>query len=253
MEEERTFTCRHESCCNLTASADRVQYQTSGSRTKHEKKKKGHSCNPQTCSICAKLEGKRTGNATVGNWACEHTNGCKNSYSSQSACVYHELHTYHQNCTDDCQRCVNIATNAKAKKDKERLEAVSKEEAQNRLKKREGDIKELNAHLQTIPWEEIIHRDQREKSFFVDKAKALLHCLAPYQSFGATVAEIVKADPSVIRFLQENVEELKAYLPQPTLEVLLAYKDTSLITDEHWNYTMSVFRLDDSASLHHIQ
>ncbi|KAL6063610.1 hypothetical protein QOT17_011491 [Balamuthia mandrillaris] len=133
------------------------------------------------------------------------------------------------------------------------LEAVSRQEVKKRLQEQEEEIKGLTTRLESISWDEIIAKDQSKEGMFIDKAKALLCCLAPQQSFGATIAEIVKGEASFICFLQEKVEKLKAYLPQPTINVLLAYKDTAVISDDKWKHTMSIFSLDDTTTLYHLK
>jgi len=56
----------------------------------------------------------------------------------------------------------------------------------------------------------------------------------------------------VIQFLKEHINEFSSTLRQPALGVLLAYKDTVKITDSNWEYTMTVFGLNETSTLHHI-
>ncbi|KAL6070879.1 unconventional myosin-VIIb-like [Balamuthia mandrillaris] len=254
--QEKKWECEHQRCHHTGKDGQRVLYASAKAMWKHERMQRYHGCDAG-CPSCLRWEGKTKGKAqpTEAFFQCRHTNGCIRLFKVACTRSTHELHDDHVNCSEDCQRCEDSRhTTAFLQMEREKEEEKRQE---NVMYQRKKELEEMKERWIATDWQSVLeeNKKEREEVYLKEQAKALLRCLCPQQSFMMALGELVKSDPATIHYLKEHIsefQELQQPRHQPALSVLLAYKETVGITDKNWRYTMSVFNLDDSTSIHHL-
>ena len=250
------YRCSHTICDHTQSDGSRAVYQAPAACTKHERDIRHHEiCTMEICNTCVRLGDKRTGTGRQQSklLPCRHHNGCCRSFTDTSTRNAHERDD-HPLCSG-CKRCLQNQQNQNRKRNREALAKAQEEQHQLEQEQRTKETEMMKTKLLTIPWDSILNATAREstQTLLHRQAKALLECLLPHTSYEAALETLIQGNPKTIHYLQTHMEDFQSIsLSQPSLEVLLSYKDTLNITDKKWTHTMAVFGLDSRVSLHHI-
>lgn len=147
------YRCQHVSC-RTEVQGQRHAYKAANACDKHERKRFDHPCSEAAgCATCKRWAGKRVGKiAKAEVWRCRH-GGCSRFYSGSGGRRAHELETH--SCLSSCERCGQIQSKQKRKRDQELREEAEARLANERKRQRIEHTIARVEQITSFPWQEL--------------------------------------------------------------------------------------------------